>query len=123
MSLRRVFLYMDDAPRQTGSGAQLRFYSNLRGYVDLGFKAEVVRIGTRKTPVDPSALCGADLVDVPVAPPVRSLFGRLSYRLGYPNRPASRYYFAKHDAASKAALQRSRQFPDAVHTKIHYQHI
>ena len=43
--MKRVFLYMDEAPRQTGSGAQLRFYSNLRAYVDLGFEAEVVCVG------------------------------------------------------------------------------
>ena len=113
--MKQVFLYMDDAPRQTGSGAQLRFYSNLRAYVDLGFKAEVIRIGAGGQRVDESALCGADLVDVPVTTAPRSVSGRLSYRLGIPNRAANRYYFVKHDAVSQAALQRALLFPDAIH--------
>jgi len=113
--MKRVFLYMDEAPRQTGSGAQLRFYSNLRGYVDLGFDVEVLRIGGTYGRVDSSALCGANLTDVPVKASASSLLGRVSYRLGLPNRSASRYYFIKHDAVAETALQRARQFPDAIH--------
>jgi glycosyltransferase involved in cell wall biosynthesis len=114
--VKRAFLYMDDVPRATGSGAQLRFYSNVCAYVDNGFEVEVVRVGPQNT-VDNQGRTdqGYKLAQISADQPSASAVGRLWYRLGYPTESATKYYFAKHEAVRRAVLERARNVPGAVH--------
>src|SRR3954471_16749268 len=41
---RTVVVYLEDAPRRTGSGAHLRFFSNLRGWCDAGVSVHLARL-------------------------------------------------------------------------------
>src|SRR4051794_11377582 len=96
--VRRAFLYMDDLPRATGSGAQVRFYSNVCAYLDNGFDVEVVRV-TSVGAIDQRDATGLpyQLAVVAAQPATASLMARVSYRLALPNRSACRYYFPKYD--------------------------
>ena len=51
---KRVFIFLDTMPQRQGSGASLRFYSNVRAYLDLGFEVEVIQIATSDDGSQPS---------------------------------------------------------------------
>ena len=116
---RRVFLYMDDVPRKTGSGAHLRFYSNVQAWLDLGYQAEIVHVCGPESPAVPlpPEWPGVTLTRIEAGPEAqdRGLPARLLYRAGWPLAPALRYYFYKHAAVLQAARQRHRQDPAALH--------
>jgi glycosyltransferase involved in cell wall biosynthesis len=114
--VKRAFLYMDDVPRETGSGAQLRFYSNVRAYLDSGFDVEVVRIGPKNSSKNQQRTDDSyALTHIHTDQPTATSTGRLWYRLGYPSESATRYYFPKHEAVRRAVLERARNVPGAVH--------
>jgi glycosyltransferase involved in cell wall biosynthesis len=109
-------MYLEYLPRPTGSGAQLRFYSNARAYLDLGFTVEFVQVsaGTPDRQI-PHGLASASVRHVPVTPANSEILGRLAYRIGVPNRYAFQYYFPAHRALRTAATSLAAQFPDALH--------
>ncbi len=113
---KRVFIFLDTMPQRQGSGASLRYYSNLRAYLDLGFEAEVIQIATEADGAQPSQ----DLTPVvwsrviEPAPPV-SLFGRLMFRSGIPHQAAVEYFFQKHRLILREVNKRRRQFPSAIY--------
>ncbi len=113
---KRVFIFLDTMPQRQGSGACMRFYSNIRAYLDLGFKVEVIQIATAPDGSQPSE----DLSPVvwsraiePQAPP--SMLGRLMYRLGVPAQSAVEYAFEKHNLIRREVEIRHRQFPEAIY--------
>lgn len=116
---RRVFLYMDDVPRKTGSGAHLRFYSNVQAYLDLGYQVEIIQVcGPETAPAAlPQEWPAVKLSRIEAGPEAQDLSfaARLLYRAGWPLAPALRYYFHKHAAVLQAARQRHRQHPAALH--------
>ena len=102
-------------PQRQGSGASLRYYSNVRAYLDLGFEVEVIQVATAADGSEPSP----DLSPVvwsrviePAPPP--SLLGRLLFRAGVPRRAAVAYFFQKHGLVSREAEARRRGAPAAV---------
>ena len=54
----QVFIYMDDWPHTSGSGAHLRFHSNTAAWVDLGWDVTVVRVAEKPTPPPDRLECG-----------------------------------------------------------------
>jgi glycosyltransferase involved in cell wall biosynthesis len=113
---KRVFVFLDTMPQRQGSGASLRFYSNIRAYLDLGFEVEVVQIANSDDGSEPSG----DLSPVvwkrviePAAQP--SFLGRMFFRAGRPAQASMAYYFAKHFVVLREVEERVRSFPDAVY--------
>ena len=112
---RRVFLYMYGTARRGASGSELRFYSNCRAYLDLGFSVDVVQVLTEADshPTEPELPVRSTVVRAPTMP--ASITGRLMYRCGYPGSAAAAYYFEKHAAVLRAAQIRVTQYPDSLH--------
>ena len=112
---KRVFIFLDTMPQRQGSGASLRYYSNVRAYLDLGFEVEVIQIATEADGSQPSPDLSPVKWSRVVAPaPSPSLLGRLMFRAGIPQRAAVAYYFPKHYIVSQEAEIRRRQHPSAV---------
>lgn len=118
MKLPPVHIYLTDHPQETGGGHLMRFYSNTRAFLDLGYDVETVQITT-----DPNAMAAppASLTGlrhstnriVPAHPP--RIPSRLLYRLGIPHRWSLGYYFPCHEAVRAAVLDRERRSPGAIH--------
>ncbi len=111
----RVFIFLDTMPQRQGSGASLRFYSNIKAYLSLGFDVEVIQIANSDDGSQPSP----DLSPVvwkrvfePMPPP--SLTGRLLFRAGVPAQASVAYYFPKHFVVLKEVKDRLRAFPKAL---------
>ncbi|MER3428347.1 MAG: hypothetical protein C4334_09635 [Pyrinomonas sp.] len=113
---KRVFVYLGTMPRNQGSGASLRFYSNIRAYLDLGFEVEAVQIATDADGSEPSPdLHPVTWRRVIEAPPVPSVLGRLMYRAGIPHRTAVEYYFPSHRAVRREVESCCKRDPEAIH--------
>jgi len=113
---KQVFIFLDTMPQRQGSGASLRFYSNIRAYLDLGFEVEVVQIATsddKSQPSDDLTPVAWKRVFEPAWQP--SLQGRLLFRAGVPAQASIAYYFAKHFIVLREAEARMRNFPDALY--------
>ena len=103
-------------PQRQGSGASLRFYSNVRAYLDLGYDVEVVQIATsddKSQPSDDLAPVVWKRVFEPAAEP--SIQGRLLFRAGMPAQASMAYYFAKHYTVLREVEARVRDFPHALY--------
>lgn len=115
-SEKRVFIYLNTMPRKQGSGASLRFYSNVRAYLDLGFEVEVVQVANEPDGSEPSEdLQPVTWTRVFGPEPEPSLLGRLAYRAGVPSRASVEYYFPYHRLVAREVAARLKQAPDAVH--------
>ena len=80
--LRKVIVYSLVKPHPTGSGAQVRVYTTVRAYLDLGSDVELVWLHPRKA--DLSAPQGLEVRFTPVEaqPASPSAWTRMLYRLG-----------------------------------------
>jgi len=103
-------------PQRQGSGASLRFYSNIRAYLDLGFNVEVVQIATADDKSEPSPDLSPVVWKRVFEPaPEASLQGRLLFRAGIPAQASIAYYFPKHYLVLREVKQRLRNFPNAFY--------
>lgn len=112
-SKRQIFIYMDDWPHATGSGAHLRFRSNVQAWVDLGYEVEVLRVAEK--PADPPNWPGVLFTALTPEPGPSSFWGKVQYRLAWPGRAALPHHFTKHTVASKAVVDRMQRYPEAWH--------
>lgn len=110
---RQIFIYMDDWPYAHGSGAHLRFHSNVAAWVDCGWRVTVVRLaaGTAPAPEWP----GVEFEEIVSPAPAPSFLGKLQYRMGYAGRAGCEFHFAKHRAVYNAVVERHRRAPAALH--------
>ena len=112
----KVFLYMDALPQKNGSGAHLRFYSNTRAYLDLGFEVEAVQVAAQCDHSKPSAdLKGLAWLRVIAPAAGRSAAGALAYRLAWPSRAACGYVNPMVETIRQTAIARERAAPGALH--------
>ena len=102
-------------PQRQGSGASLRYYSNVQAYLDLGFEVEVIQVATSEDGSEPSQ----DLSPVvwsrsinPALPP--SILGRVLFRAGIPHGASVAYYFIKHHFVRREVQLRLKTFPNAI---------
>jgi glycosyltransferase involved in cell wall biosynthesis len=112
---KRVFIFLDTMPQRQGSGASLRFYSNVQAYLDLGFDVEVIQIGTEADGSQPSqdlSLARFSRVFEPASRP--SIIGKLMFRAGIPHRSAVEYFVPRHRAVFREVEKRTRQSPKAI---------
>ena len=113
---KRVFIFLDTMPQRQGSGACMRYYSNIRAYLDLGFKVEVIQVATETDRSQPSEdlspVVWSWATESQAAP---SIIGRMMFRLGIPTRPAVEYAFQKHNIVRREVEIRRRQFPEAIY--------
>ncbi len=115
-SEKRVFIFLDTMPQRQGSGASLRFYSNIRAYLDLGFEVEVVQVATADDGSRPSQdLSPVVWKRVFETPPPPSLAGRLLFRASLPAQASVAYYFPKHYVVLREVKDRLRTFPTALY--------
>lgn len=113
---RRVFIFLDTMPQRQGSGASLRFYSNVRAYLDLGFAVEVIQVGTAPDGSEPSS----DLQPVVwtrVIEPVASstVAGRLLFRAGLPWPASLAYRLPQTLLTRREVKRRLRTAPEAIY--------
>jgi hypothetical protein len=109
---RRAFVYVEDLPQKGRSGANLRFWSNLHAFRDLGFEVELVDFAPGTTdPGFPGVRWTH--VEAPGASP--GLLSRVFYRAGFAARSACDYYFSRAPAVRREVAARVRDFPDSVH--------
>jgi len=113
---KRVFIFLDTMPQRQGSGASLRFYSNIRSYLDAGFSPEVIQIATAPDNSQPSE----DLTPVvwtrviePAQP--STLVGRLWFRGGVPTQSSLDYYVPLRRIVKKEVEKRLQTAPDAIY--------
>src|SRR5689334_17615695 len=89
----RVFFFLDFMPQKQGSGASLRFYSNVRAYLDLGYKPEVIQVASHPDHTFPNEdLRGAKWTYVIEPPEPASFMSRLMFRAGVTTQAAVSYY-------------------------------
>lgn len=113
---RRVFIFLDTMPQRQGSGASLRFYSNVRAYLDLGFAVEVIQIGTAPDGSVPSSdLQPVVWTRVIEAPGSSTVAGRLLFRAGLPWSPSLAYRLPQTLLARREVRRRLRTAPDAIY--------
>jgi glycosyltransferase involved in cell wall biosynthesis len=103
-------------PRKQGSGASLRFYSNVRAFLDLGFEVEVLHVANEADGSEPSEdLRPVKWTRVFGPPPPHTLLGRLAYRAGVPCRASVEYFFPCHRLVAREVEARLARAPGAVH--------
>lgn len=112
----KVFMFLDALPQKQGSGANLRIYSNVRAYLDLGFAVELILI--TKDSVEGHA--SGDLKNlvltrvVGAGPQSSSMMGRLMFRAGWPQKTAIEYYVQQHPIIMREIGSRFQQAPEAI---------
>jgi glycosyltransferase involved in cell wall biosynthesis len=121
MSLHKdVVIYLEDAPRRGGSGAHLRFFSNVRGWCDAGAVVHLVRLvrgtdGEWRGDGD-LPLASMRVVRIEQAEGQRSsILARLAYRLGIPTPGAVRMYFPAAHSISDIFAETAARLPGALH--------
>src|SRR4030095_6421519 len=112
----RVFVFLDTMPQRQGSGASLRFYSNIQAYLDLDFEVEVVQIATAADGSKPSEdlkpVVWKRVIKEAGAP---SVWGSLLYRAGTPAQASTAYYFSKHYIVLREVTARLQRYPAALY--------
>jgi len=112
----RAFVYLDYFPQRTGSGAHLRFYSNVRACVDLGYHVEVIQLAPRGTSrVHPEDLPNTEWTSVDLPPAKQTWLGKLQFRMAYPGAQGLSYYFPAHFTLRRELLKRESVHPGSVH--------
>lgn len=113
---KRVFIFLDTMPQRQGSGASLRFYSNVRAYLDLGFAVEVIQVANSPDGSEPSndlePVTWSRVIEPPASP---TLLGRMLFRRAIPNRFSLDYYFPQRRIAHREALIRIKDWPEAIY--------
>jgi hypothetical protein len=117
---REIVVYLEDAPRRGGSGAHLRFFSNLRALSDAGFVIHLVRFVLPNAAPwhDDNELRIASDTQVPIDSQVNvqhSIAARIMYRSGIPTRSAVRMYFSIARQVEEAISRMAVLHPNAVH--------
>jgi glycosyltransferase involved in cell wall biosynthesis len=112
---KQVFFFLDSIPQKQGSGASLRFYSNVRAYLDLGYRLEVVQISSQPDDgVLSEELQRARWTNVIEAPAPSSLAGRLMFRAGIIDHSAVGYYIQKHAVVYREIQKRVQEAESAL---------
>ncbi len=117
--LPRVFIYVERFPQRAGDGANLRWYSNVRAYLDLGFEVELVVIAP-ESPALAATRPSADLEGLKweriVVPPHRQTpVEKALYRLGVVNRRVCQSQLQTTDLVAGLVAARERAHPGAIH--------
>lgn len=117
---RPIVIYLEDAPRRTGSGAHLRFFSNVRAWCDAGAAVHLVRL-VRATDGEWSGDPDLPLASVHRFPieettgAQASILARIAYRLGIPSAAAVRMYFPPSRSIADALAEMGTRIPGALH--------
>jgi glycosyltransferase involved in cell wall biosynthesis len=112
---KHVFIFLDSMPQRQGSGASLRYYSNVQAYLDLGFQVEVIQVATSEDGSEPSPDLNPVVWSRAIhAAPPPSILGRVLFRAGIPHKASVAYYFVKHHSVRHEAELRSKKFPNAI---------
>jgi glycosyltransferase involved in cell wall biosynthesis len=112
--MKRAIIYLDFLPTSTGSGADLRCYSNVRAFQDLGYKVELIVIGEADTRRE-TDIAGVSITHASREPQDLGIVPRLAFRMNIGTRPAFRYAFPGHEQSLRIVGEQLRRHPDTVH--------
>lgn len=117
-----VYIYMDDnhgVPAPTRSGSQIRRFTNIRAYLDLGFSVEVVYFKdlTKKRHKTNLKKEGLDFsfTEIDYLPPRPTVFQRIAYHAGFPFETVLDLSFRMRKAIQREVQVRERSNPGAIH--------
>jgi len=112
----KVVIYTRTRPFPTGSGAQVRVYTNVRAYCDLGYDVEVVKFN------DEVEQILTEIPDLPVKvstvlirPVQPSIWTRLAFILGFPAAAVLDYLYPIRKQVLDEVLIREKRNPGAIH--------
>lgn len=123
MSLKKlksapVFFYTDIQIAPFGQGASIRIYTNLRAYVDLGCKVEVVQFQNKRGPlIQKNDLPSPEIKLTQIDYMVQKVnkFNRLMYYLGYAKSSVLDVLFPIRPFVVEEVKKRNQLIPDAIH--------
>lgn len=112
----KVFVYTRVLPFQTGSGAQVRVYTNIRAYCDLNYDVEVIKFNDPEEP-DLKEIAGlkVKIRSVSIQPHQPSIWTRLGYFLGFPTAAVLDYLYPIRKQVQKELIKNQKRNPDAIH--------
>jgi glycosyltransferase involved in cell wall biosynthesis len=122
LKTKPVYIYTQSPIRPTGSGSEIRHYTNIRAYLDLGFDVEVIQI------VDLSKPRSQELADKPgmddlnaswravkFSPAKTRLFQKITYKVGFPFGDILNLMFPARRVIQKEIHIREKMTPGAIH--------
>jgi glycosyltransferase involved in cell wall biosynthesis len=114
---KRAFVYtVDFFPQKDGNGRDMRAFSNVRAYLDLGYQTELVHIRTGPGYREPEArMDGLKTIIMDAGGHRRSGFQHAAYLARFPLDSACAFYYKSRDALLSAARERQLQWPSAIH--------
>lgn len=113
----RVFIFLDTMPKDQGSGARLRLFSNIQAFLDLKYSVEVIYISNKIEEIPENEELNG-VVWTKISPSVLekpNLFSRLSFRYGFVNRHSIKYVFPFSKAVFDKALELYKKHPEAIY--------
>ena len=112
-----VYIYMLERPRATGSGSQIRLFTTLRAYLDLGFDVEAIRFVTdHVTDVDfPVDVLNARFTEIDFETLRSSIKQRIAFRLGWPFEAVLSTFYPWLPQLDREVSRREQQTPGAIH--------
>lgn len=113
---RKAFIFVDTMPDRQGSGARLRFFSNIQAFLDLGYEVEVINISSRADKIpDSSELQGVTWTQIEIEEIKNPNFiTRLSFRIGLINSHSIKYLFPLSETVRHEAVKRFQVSPEAL---------
>ena len=117
---RKVFFYCRNLiPAHIGGGANLRGYTTVRAYLDLGYEVEILFFQT-DSELYPfrldSTLPDVKWTHIPIdSQRKKPLFARIAFRLGWPLWATLDYLFDSKKAVKTEIKKRLAQYPSAIH--------
>lgn len=117
MNPKTAYIYTHTPIVPFGSGTQIRQFTNVRAYLDLGFDVEVVQFASAPQPASPEVILpdGASHTRVQAEPRLPSLRQRLAYQAGFPLEDALGVMYVDRQSILDAVQQRERAAPGAIH--------
>ena len=112
---RTVFVYTYVNPGPAGSGAQIRVYTNIRAYLDLGMSVKVFHI-THKPNENICILPdGAEYFSIKPDDSKPTLWQRIAYKIGFPFKDALFALYPDRSSILRVVLENERTSPKAIH--------
>jgi glycosyltransferase involved in cell wall biosynthesis len=114
---KRVFVYtVDFFPQIDGNGRDMRTFSNVRAYLDLGYQTELVHVRTGPGYRESEAhISGLKTVMVDASEHRPSRFQHAAYLARFPLDSACAFYYKSRAALLSAARERQLKWPSAIH--------
>jgi hypothetical protein len=114
---KTAYIYTHTPIVPFGSGTQIRQFTNVRAYLDLGYDVEVIQFTSSKQTANPEVILpeGASHTLVQAEARTPSLRQRLAYQVGFPLEDALGVMYVDRQPILDAVKERERAAPGAIH--------